>query len=102
MSLLHLTKENFTKEVLESSQPVLVDFFAEWCGPCKMLAPVLEELATEGHDFKIAKIDVDQQPELAQQYGVVSIPTIIAFKDGKPTKTEVGFKPKPALIDMMK
>lgn len=102
MSVIHLTKENFTKEVLESSQPVLVDFFATWCGPCKMLAPILDELAQEDHDFKIAKLDVDEQGELAQQYGVMSIPTVIVFKDGKPVNTGVGFKPKQALIDMTK
>ncbi|MFV0379441.1 MAG: thioredoxin [Anaerorhabdus sp.] len=102
MAIIHLTKENFDDEVLNSKQPVLVDFFAEWCGPCKMLGPILEEISKEDHDFKIAKIDVDDQPELAQKFGVISIPTIISFKDGKVLKTEVGFKPKQALIDMIK
>lgn len=102
MSIIHLTKENFSREVLESSQPVLVDFFATWCGPCKMIAPMLEELDQEGHDFKIAKLDVDEQQELAQQFGVMSIPTLIVFKDGKPVKTEIGFKPKQAILDMTK
>ncbi len=102
MSVTHLTKENFQQEVLESTQPVLVDFFAAWCGPCKMLAPVIEELAQEDHGFKVCKVDVEEQPELAQQFSVVSIPTLIAFKDGKATNTSVGFKPKQALIDMVK
>ncbi|MFV0480060.1 MAG: thioredoxin [Anaerorhabdus sp.] len=102
MSIIHLTKENFNQEVLQSSQPVLVDFFAEWCGPCKMLGPILEEISQEGHDFKVAKIDVDQQPDLAQQFEVISIPTIISFKDGQVLKKEIGFKPKQTLIDMVK
>jgi len=91
-----VTKENFESVVTNSSTPVLVDFWAEWCGPCKMLSPILDELAAE-FDGKvtIAKVNIDQQPELAQEYNVMSIPTVKIFKDGAEVKTEVGVKPKP-------
>jgi thioredoxin 1 len=92
----HVTKENFESVVTNSDKPVLVDFWAEWCGPCKMLSPILDELATE-FDGKvtIAKVNIDQQPELAQEYNVMSIPTVKIFKNGEELKTEVGVKPKP-------
>ena len=83
MSIMHLNEENFDKEVLESGKPVLVDFFATWCGPCKMLAPVLEEIAAENPDFSIGKVDVDESTNLAGRYGVMSVPTLIFFKGGE-------------------
>ncbi|MFH0935302.1 MAG: thioredoxin [Candidatus Omnitrophota bacterium] len=98
MALLHFTDNNFKKEVLESELPVLVDFWAEWCGPCKMIAPVIEELAREyAGKFKIGKIDVDQNPRSATAYAVMSIPTIIFFKKGKVMEQVVGVLNKAGL-----
>ena len=98
MTVLHVTKENFETEVLQSEKPVLVDFWASWCGPCKMVAPVLEEIAGEVTDVKIAKINVDEQPELSQKFQVMSIPTLILFKEGKVVNTTVGAQPKEDLV----
>lgn len=98
MAVLHVTKENFETEVLQSEKPVLVDFWASWCGPCKMVAPVLEEIAGEVTDVKIAKINVDEQPELSQKFQVMSIPTLILFKEGKVVNTTVGAQPKEDLV----
>lgn len=102
MSVSHLTKENFETEVLNSKEPVLVDFFATWCGPCKMLSPVIEEIANEAQGYKVFKLDVDEQEELAAKYGVMTIPTLIVFKNGQPVQTSVGFKPKAAVLDLVK
>ena len=101
MSVVTITKDNFEKEVLQSEKPVLLDFSSEWCGPCNMLAPVIKELANEQTDFKVCKVDVDQQQELAQKFQVASIPTILVFKDGKVTNTTVGVQGKDALIRMV-
>ncbi|MGL5648166.1 MAG: thioredoxin [Clostridium sp.] len=89
---------NFKQEVLEEKGLVLVDFFATWCGPCKMLAPILEELNSELSDVKIVKIDVDESPETASAYGIQSIPTMKVFKDGKDMQTIVGFLPKGQIV----
>ncbi|MEG0156827.1 MAG: thioredoxin, partial [Anaerovoracaceae bacterium] len=94
MSVLHITKENFESEVLKSSVPVLVDFWAPWCGPCKMVGPVIEEIANEVTDAKVGKINIDEQVELARKYGVMSIPTLVVFKDGQIVRQEVGARPK--------
>ena len=93
-----LTKTNFETEVLKSDKPVLVDFWAPWCGPCRMLAPVLAEVAVEkGDKIKVGKVNVDEEPDLAAQYGISGIPAMLLFKNGKVAATSVGFKPKPEL-----
>lgn len=102
MSVLNITKENFINEVMESKQPVLIDFWAAWCGPCKMIGPIVEEVASEVEDLKVVKINVDEQPELAQQYGVMSIPTLVIMKDGKEVNKAIGLRPKEDLIKLVK
>ncbi len=101
MAALHLTKDNFEKEVLQAAEPVLVDFWATWCGPCQMVGPIIEEIASETANAKICKVDVDEQPELARQYRVMSIPTLMVFKDGQAVKREVGAKSKSEILDML-
>ena len=100
--MLHLTVKSFEEKVLQSPIPVLVDFYADWCGPCKMLAPVLEELDTEYDDrVKICKINTDDEPALAAQFNVTSIPTLLFIKDGKIADQSVGFLPKAALAQKL-
>lgn len=101
MSAMTITKNNFQEEVLQSSVPVLLDFWASWCGPCRMVAPVLEEIAAQRPDIKVGKINVDEQPELAQAFQVMSIPTLVVMKDGKPVDTKVGVQPKAAILAML-
>jgi len=101
MAVLHLTKENFN-EVINSGKPVLVDFFATWCGPCKMLGPVIENIAEENADVTVAKLDIDEEFEIAAGYGVNSVPTVMLFKDGQVVKTSVGVVPKAVLESMFK
>lgn len=101
MSVITLTKENFEAEVINSDKPVLVDFWASWCGPCRMLSPVVDEVAEEVNTVKVGKINVDEQPELAAQYGVMTIPTLIFFKQGKVVETSVGVKPKKTIISII-
>jgi thioredoxin 1 len=98
-----VTRSNFDAEVMKSAVPVVADFWAEWCGPCKMIAPVLKELARDYKDkIKIAKIDVDAEGELAQQFNIVSIPTILVFSKGQVVKQQIGAVPRPALEKMIK
>ena len=101
MSALHITKENFNEEVIHSDKPVLVDFWASWCGPCKMVLPIIEEIANERTDIKVCKINVDEQPELATQFGIMSIPTLMVVKDGKITNQATGARPKSAILAML-
>ena len=101
MSVLHITKENFEAEVLNSNKPVIVDFYAVWCGPCKMIAPILEEIAAEREDIKVCKINVDEEPELAARYQVVSIPSLFVIKDGQVTNQSLGAKPKAQILEML-
>ena len=101
MSVLHITNENFEAEVLNSDKPVLVDFFATWCGPCKMIAPTIEEVAEEREDVKVCKIDVDQAQELAIRYKVASIPTLMVFSGGDVVKQALGAMPKKDILAML-
>ncbi len=96
------TTANFENEVLNSDIPVLVDFWATWCMPCKMLAPTIEELAKEADRYKVGKVDVDKEPELAQKYRIMSIPTVLVFKDGKVAASMVGLQSKAKLLSMLK
>lgn len=100
MSVKTITKQNFNIEVLESEKPVLLDFWATWCGPCRMIAPVVEEIAAERSDIVVGKVNVDEQPELAQKFQIMSIPTLVVIKNGKITAQKVGVQPK-AVIQAM-
>jgi thioredoxin 1 len=96
-----ITEDSFDKQVLESEQPVLVDFWAEWCGPCHAIAPVLDQIAEERSDLKVVKLNIDEEPAVAQRYGVMSIPTLILFKDGEPAAAAVGAMPKSMLEERL-
>ena len=103
MAELKITAANFENEVLHSDKPVLLDFYADWCGPCKMLAPVLHEIAEENAGaLKVGKVNVDEQPGLAARFGISSIPTLIVFEDGKVKNTSVGVVPKSMIEDMLR
>jgi thioredoxin 1 len=102
MAVITLTKENFEQEVLHSNQPVLVDFWATWCGPCRMMGPVIDEIGGQTADFKTGKVNVDEQQELAAQYGVQSIPTLIVFKNGEPAARALGARPKAQVLDLLR
>ena len=103
MAEITLTKDNFEQEVMNSDLPVLVDFWAVWCGPCQMLAPTVEQLAEEyACKVKVGKVNVDEQPELAQRYGIMSIPTLILFKDGQVANQTMGVQPKESIEAMLK
>lgn len=101
MSIVHINSSNFHDEVLKSEKPVLLDFWASWCGPCRMISPVLDEIAVERSDVKVAKVNVDEQPELAARYGVMSIPTLMVFKSGQVVSKSMGAKPKNQILSML-
>ena len=102
MSVLHITKENFESEVLHSDQPVLLDFWAVWCGPCRMIAPAVEQIAAEHPEYKVGKINVDEEPDLARQFGIMSIPTLFVMKNGEVANQAVGVMPKDKILDLLK
>ena len=97
-----VTKENFKAEVLDCEKPVLVDFWAVWCGPCKMISPVVNLISEENDDFKVCKVDVDEEGELAQQFGIMSIPSLLVFKNGELVERSVGVQPMDAILAMVK
>ena len=101
MSAMTINNANFEEEVLRSDRPVLVDFWASWCGPCRMVAPVVEEIAQEHPEIKVGKVNVDEEPELASRFGIMSIPTLLVFKDGKLANQMVGARPKADILAML-
>ena len=101
MAVITITKENFEAEVLKSAQPVLLDFWAAWCGPCRMLSPIVDEVAEERTDVKVGKVNVDEQPDLAAEFGVMSIPTLLVFKNGKLVNQTVGARPKSGVLALL-
>ena len=101
MSAIHINTSNFQNEVMNSDKPVLLDFWAPWCGPCRMVVPIVEEIARERSDIKVGKINVDENPELAGQFGVMSIPTLVVMKNGKIANQSMGAKPKSAILAML-
>jgi len=101
MSVIAITKENFAQEVLQSTKPVLLDFWAPWCGPCRMVSPVVDEIAEDNADIKVGKINVDEEPELAAQFGITSIPALFVMQDGKVVNQAVGARPKAQILAMI-
>lgn len=101
MAAININKNNFQSEVLNSDRPVLLDFWAPWCGPCRMVVPIVEEIAEERPDIKVGKVNVDGQPELAGQFGIMSIPTLVVIKDGKIINQSMGAKPKEAILALL-
>lgn len=101
MSVVHITKDNFQSVVLESDKKVLLDFWATWCGPCKMIAPIVEQIAEERSDILVGKIDVDSQMELAVQFGIVSIPTLVVMEKGQIVEKSVGYQPREEILKLL-
>ena len=101
MSVINITSETFQEEVLKSDKPVLLDFWASWCGPCRMVSPVIDEIAGERSDIKVGKVNVDEQQELAAQFQVMSIPTLLVLKDGQVVNKSVGAQPKAKILAML-
>ncbi len=101
MSTIKITKENFQAEVLDSEKPVLLDFWASWCGPCRMVGPILDEIAAERSDIKVCKINVDEEADLASRYQIMSIPTLLVMKGGKITNQAVGALPKNKILELL-
>ncbi|MDO5401298.1 MAG: thioredoxin [Eubacteriales bacterium] len=101
MDILHITKDNFDAQVMHASKPVLLDFWASWCGPCRMVAPIVEEIAASREDILVGKVNVDEEMELAARFGIVSIPTLIVIKDGKLTAQAAGYRPRADIEAML-
>ena len=101
MSAININKDNFQEEVMNSNKPVLLDFWAPWCGPCRMVAPIVEEIAAERSDIKVGKVNVDEAQDLAMQFGVVSIPTLVVVKDGQVANQAVGARPKNQILALL-
>ena len=101
MAVIEIKSTNFQQEVLNSDKPVLLDFCASWCGPCRMVSPIVDEIAEERQDIKVGKVNVDEQPELAAQFGVMSIPTLVVMKDGKVVNQTVGARPKAQILSLL-
>ncbi len=101
MSVIYVNKNNFQSEVMESDKKVLLDFWASWCGPCRMVSPILDEIAEEREDIKVAKINVDDEPELANQFGIMSIPTLIVMEKGEIVNKSLGARPKNAILELL-
>ncbi len=101
MAVVTITKDNFDQEVLKASEPVLVDFWAVWCGPCRMMSPIMDEIAETVPGVKVGKVNVDDEDELAAQFGIMSIPSILAFKDGKLVNQSVGVQPKENILALV-
>lgn len=101
MSVINIKENNFTKEVINCDKPVLLDFWASWCGPCRMVSPLIDEIANERTDIKVGKINVDEETELARRFDIMSIPTLIVIKNGKIVNQSIGVKPKEAILEMI-
>lgn len=101
MAVITITKENFQSEVVQSDKPILLDFWATWCGPCRMVSPIVDQIADERSDIKVGKINVDEQPELAQQFRIISIPTLVVMKDGQIANKAVGAMPKEEILALL-
>ena len=101
MSVININKNNFQDEVMHSDKPVLLDFWASWCGPCRMVSPIVDEIAAERSDIKVGKSNVDEQPELAAQFGVMSIPTLVVLRNGQVVSRTVGARPKDAILSLL-
>ena len=101
MSVININKNNFQEVVMHSDKPVLLDFWASWCGPCRMVSPIVDEIAAERSDIKVGKINVDEQPELAARFGVMSIPTLVVMKEGKIVNQAVGARPKAQILALL-
>ena len=101
MSVTKISKSNFENEVVKSTKTVLLDFYADWCGPCRMVSPLVDEIAEENPQFLVGKINVDEEPELAQAFGVASIPTLVVMKGGKVVSQAIGARPKPQILEML-